>query len=323
LFEAIREDAVFNLTMNTGAILRYEFAAKTGVRRSDASIFRQVSPGLVLLLIGETDADGLPTATRTLVTATYNSEQELSCGGELVGLNPGVEEGQVGDALPLGEDASISLRDVRTVRDNPDLLSAQQYLLFDLDINAGLNDLDTSLWRVDVFDGGGQTYPPNPGAIDYARYGAPPRQIPALSLIPVSVGYLTSIDFLGGRLAITDDDGQAVSFRFTLSTPDPTAQYEGIDVRLVSVTTIEGQLTTKLRIYNGKPTPVSFRPDDIWLSLGYAPDPPGPRNPAEAVQPFELLPEQAVDLTLVWYWTDEPYAALQVGSYRFAVQLHR
>jgi hypothetical protein len=29
LFEAIREDAVFNLTMNTGAILRYEFAAKT------------------------------------------------------------------------------------------------------------------------------------------------------------------------------------------------------------------------------------------------------------------------------------------------------
>jgi hypothetical protein len=78
LFEAIREDAVFNLTMNTGAILRYEFAAKTGVRRSDASIFRQVSPGLVLLLIGETDADGLPTATRTLVTATYNSEQELS-----------------------------------------------------------------------------------------------------------------------------------------------------------------------------------------------------------------------------------------------------
>jgi hypothetical protein len=68
---------------------------------------------------------------------------------------------------------------------------------------------------------------------------------------------------------------------------------------------------------------VSFTPDDIWLALGYAPDPPGPRNPAEGMQPFELLPEQAVDLTLVWYWTDEPYAALQVGSYRFAVQLHR
>jgi hypothetical protein len=52
-------------------------------------------------------------------------------------------------------------------------------------------------------------------------------------------------------------------------------------------------------------------------------DPPGPRNPAEGMQPFELLPEQAVNLTLVWYWADEPYAAFQVGSYRFAVQLSR
>ena len=100
-------------------------------------------------------------------------------------------------------------------------------------------------------------------------------------------------------------------------------QYDDIDVRLVSVTTVAGQITTRLRIYNGQTTPAHFTPDDIWLALGYAPDPPGPRNPAEGMQPFELLPEQAVDLTLVWYWADEPYAALQVGSYRFAIQLTR
>ncbi len=68
---------------------------------------------------------------------------------------------------------------------------------------------------------------------------------------------------------------------------------------------------------------MTFTPDDIWLALGYAADPPGPRNPAEGMQPFELLPEQAVNLTLVWYWADEPYAALQVGSYRWAIQLMR
>jgi hypothetical protein len=44
---------------------------------------------------------------------------------------------------------------------------------------------------------------------------------------------------------------------------------------------------------------------------------------AEGTRPFELLPEQAVNLTLIWYWADEPYAALQVGSYRFAIQLIR
>ena len=204
LFDAMEAGTVFDLTMNTGAILRYEFAAKTEVLRSDTRIFRQVGPGLVLLLIGETDDDGLPTGTRTLITATYGSEQELSRLDELLNVN------------------------------------------------------------------------------------------------------------------------------VTPTTPEPTATAEptltpvpfaDVDVRLVSVTTVDGQITTRLRIYNGGSEAVTFTQDDIWLSLGYAADPPGPRNPAEGLQPFTLLPEQAVDLTLVWYRADEPYAALQVGSYRFRIQL--
>lgn len=322
-FALMGEGAVFNLTMNTGAILRYEFAARTEVRRSDTRIFRQVGPGLVLLLIGETDADGLPTATRTLVTATYPPEQELSRGGELVGLSFSVQEGGISEALPLGDEATITLRDVRTLADTPDLPAGQQALVFNLDVSAGVDDLDTSLWRAEVYDAGGQVYLPNALAMDTADYGAIPMNIPSLSLIPASVGYLVPVDFPGGRLVISDGGGQAVSFRFTLVAPELEVQYDGVDVRLVSVTTIDGQITTRLRIYNGQTTPVTFTQDDIWLALGYAPDPPGPRNPAEGMPPFELLPEQAVNLTLVWYWADEPYAALQVGSYRFAIQLIR
>lgn len=322
-FASMGESAVFNLTMNTGAILRYEFAAKTEVRRSDTSIFRQVGPGLVLLLIGETDADGLPTGTRTLVTATYPPEQELSRGGELVGLSFSVQEGGIGETLQLGDASTLTLRDVQTTADSPDLPTGQQALVFNLDVSAGVDDLDTSLWRVEVYDAGGQVYLPNTLALDIADYDAIPLNIPSLSLIPASVGYIVPTDFPGGRVAISDGSGQAVSFRFTLTAPEIEVQYDGIDVRLVSVTTIEGQITTRLRIYNGQTTPVTFTPDDIWLALGYAPDPPGPRNPAEGMQPFELLPEQAVNLTLVWYWADEPYAALQVGSYRFAIQLMR
>ncbi len=320
-FASMGEGVAFNLTMNTGAILRYEFAAKTDVRRSDTSIFRQVGPGLVLLLIGESDADGLPTATRTLVTATYPPEQELSRGGELVGLSFSVQEGGLGEALQLGDAATLTLRAMQTIADNPDLPVGQQALVFDLDASAGADDLDTSLWRAEVYDAGGQVYLPNTLALDYADYGSIPVNIPSLSLIPASVGYIVPADFPSGRLVISDGSGQAVSFHFTLTTPEIDVKYDGIDVRLVTVTTIKGQITTRLRIYNGQTTPVTFTPDDIWLALGYAPDPPGPRNPAEGMQPFELLPEQAVNLTLVWYWTDEPYAALQVGSYRFAIQL--
>ena len=84
-FNAIGEGAEFNVQMNTGAILRYEFDQKSEVRRSDTGIFRQVSPGLVLLLLGATNDDGLPTASRTLILAAYPPEQELSREGELVG----------------------------------------------------------------------------------------------------------------------------------------------------------------------------------------------------------------------------------------------
>lgn len=316
-FAAMEDGAVFNLTMNTGAILRYEFAAKTDVRRSDTRIFRQVGPALVLLLIGETDEDGLPTAMRTLVTATYPPEQELSRGGELVGLSLSMQEGGIGEALQLGDAATLTLRDIQTHTDTPHLPTSQQALVLHLDVSAGVDDLDTSLWRAEVYDSGGQVYLPSTLPLDAVDYSTIPLTIPSLSLIPATIGYIVPADFSSGRLVISDANGQAAAFRFTLTTPELEVQYDGIDVRLVSVNTLEGQITTRLRIYNGQTTPITFTPDDIWLALGYAPDPPGPCNPAEGMPSFELLSEQAVNLMLVWYWVNEPYVALQVGCYRF------
>lgn len=192
LFAELAAGASFSLTLNTGAVLRYEFAEKSEVLRSDTASFRQVTPGLTLLLIGELDADGLPTATRTLITADYPAEQELS---------------RLNALLPL--------------------------------------------------------------------------PAPTATVAP------------GGEL----------------------------DVQVVSVTTLPSQLMTRLRIYNGQSEAVTFTPDDIWLSLGYVENPPGPRTPAAGMQPFTLLPEQAVDLTLVWPWDGSPYGALGIEEWRFALQL--
>ncbi len=316
LFAAIGEGAVFNLTMNTGAILRYEFAAKSEVLRSDTRIFRQVGPGLVLLLIGETDPEGLPTGTRTLITATYPPEQELSRSGEVLGLSGVVPEAEVGSSLTLGDAGNIVLRAVSARNEGN---SGQQSLLFDLDVTAGEREVDTGSWRLELLESGGQVYLP----VTTQGDGGLPLEIPALARIPLSIEYRVPVSFTGGRLLISAAGGGRVSFQFTLERPEVDLDYGGVDVRLVSVTSREGQITTHLRIYNGQTDSLIFRQDDIWLALGYAPDPPGPRNPAEALQPFTLLPEQAVDLTLVWYWAGEPYAALQVGSYRFAIQIER
>ena len=203
-FEGIGAGAEFRVQMNTGAILTFTFEDKREVRRSDTGIFRQVSPGLVLLLLGETDADGFPTATRTLVTAIYLTEQELARSGELIGA---------------------------------------------------LN-------------------------------------IPPVEITPLPTPTLAP-------------------------TPIP---FIGWDVQVVRVTRTAGQVTTRLRIYNGGAESVPIAPNDVWLALGYAENPPGPRLPAEGLTPFDLLPGQAADITLIWPWAGEPYASLGVGEWRYAIQ---
>jgi len=321
-FDDIDTGTSFLLTMNTGAVLRFEFDDRREVRRSETSIFRQVSPGLVLLLIGETDADGLPTATRTLVTATYPPEQELSRDGQIIGMDITLQEGGVGEQLPLG-DAAITLQDAQLVTDQPDLPADSQYLLLNYEVLAGAEALDTTVWRVEFVDTSGQIYLPSSAALTYTDFDALPLEIPALSSLSASVGYIVPDTLQSGRWLVTDTAGNGVSFTLSFTAAPPDLHYDGVDVRLVSVTYLEGQIITYLRIYNGRAETLHFTQDDIWLALGYAPEPPGPRNPAEGLTPFDLLPEQAVDLTLVWYWGGEPYASMGVGEYRFAIQLTR
>jgi hypothetical protein len=207
LFQSLGPGATFSLRMNTGAVLQFQFASQTQVSRSDTSAFRQVEPGLVLVLIGERDARGAPTATRLLVLATYPPEQELS-------------------------------------RD--DVLAS------------------------DLVD---------------------------LPVMPVTPTPATPT-----------------------ATPIPARDL--LHVEIISVETVEGRITVRLRAYNGQPEPVNLRPEDFAIAFGYAPQPPGPWMPTDGLEPFTLLPGQAVDLSLIWPWIGEPYANLKVGTYRYAIELN-
>ena len=68
----------------------------------------------------------------------------------------------------------------------------------------------------------------------------------------------------------------------------------GLDVQIISVTVVrrmngEGQITTRLRLYNGGNSSMPITPDD-------------------------LLSGQAADITLVWVWSGEPYGSFGVGA---------
>jgi hypothetical protein len=206
LFESLGPGATFSIRLNTGAVQQFQFASRMEVSRSDTSAFRQVKPGLVLVLIGERDQRGAPTATRLLILTTYPPEQELS-------------------------------------RDN--------------------------LLASDIID---------------------------LPVIPVTP-------------------------TLPMPTATPIPARDLLHVEIISVETINTMLTIRLRAYNGQSDPVNIHPEDIAIAYGYEPEPPGPWIPANGLEPFTLLPGQAVDMTLHWAWTGEPYALLHLGGYRYAVQL--
>ena len=106
------------------------------------------------------------------------------------------------------------------------------------------------------------------------------------------------------------------------ATPAPDVpDFAGLDVQVVRVETQPGRLTTHLRLYNGGVRPLRIGPDDVWLVLGYAPRPAGPRLPAEGLTPFTLLPEQAADVMLVWRWDGEAYLMLRMLQHTIAIDL--
>jgi hypothetical protein len=201
LFGNMTDGTTFTLQMNTGAALRFTFEQRLEVSRSDTGIFRQIGPGLVLVLIGERGLDNAPTATRQVITATYAPDQELNRNGALMGLLPTLE----------------------------------------------------------------------------------PTATP---------------------------------------TPAPTLPaFSRLDVTLISVETTLGRITAKLRIFNGQTESVRIGRGMIWLALGYAPEPQGPRLTAQGLTPFDLLPGQAADVTIYWAWAGEPFGSLGVGEYRYNVEI--
>jgi hypothetical protein len=83
-FASMSDGTTFEIVTNTGALLRFDYVTTLQVQNTDTSIFNQTGPGIVLILIGQTGADGSPTLYRTAVTASYDASQELRPGSNVI-----------------------------------------------------------------------------------------------------------------------------------------------------------------------------------------------------------------------------------------------
>ena len=154
LLESLEPGDEMLLRMSTGNVLTFEVSRSERVPRQDTSIFRQVSPGIVLILLGEPDVND-----RLVVYGSYPAEQELSRflpeGLGTAAFQPMDMPVDFGDFSLTVEEAYIS-----SGLSSAPLPTDMMFLLVDVRIEAGDEPVDVNSLQAYLTDSSGITYSP-------------------------------------------------------------------------------------------------------------------------------------------------------------------
>ncbi|MFZ4829041.1 MAG: hypothetical protein ACOYLB_16955, partial [Phototrophicaceae bacterium] len=299
LFEGLNAESILVVTMNTGNVLQFVYEATHHVTRTDTHFFQQTAPGLVLVLIGETYADGIPTDLRYLVTARYPAEQEidtlraqarplipLHTPYPLDGFTLTLNGGQWIAPAQLPPDLAYAVVEAQLLTGDAPLASESLHPTLALD-----------------------TAPSEPLTHDPA-YVSP--SCPALpSVIPPHTATCASFAFVAPRGASTARlrVGEA-HFELPLT---PLAGDElhpsAVDFQLKGMTYTPTAFTVSARLFNPTEQALPVLPDAVGLVLGFIPDPTGAVHHPDFA-PFDLAPAQSVDVEWTFPYDNEGFATL-------------
>jgi hypothetical protein len=317
LMTTLAPGARFALQMNTGAVLDFIYRDTRQVARQEAVIFTQTEPGLVLVLIGETDLEGALTETRWVVTAAYPMEQEVERlrAGELAAVIAPGESGAI-----TGLDA-VRIAVVGTALATPEGLPPDlAYALVDLEIITGATGLQTSGVNWTLEDVAGSRFNPDALASAQGVFGTLPGSIPPNTVLTVTLGFLAERDLSDARLLVgVGSDVTVFAVGFTLPPEPPTV--EGLDVQVRRVSTDAAAVYVEGRVFNPQASPVALEALENWLVLGYAPLPLGPQSPPIGGElPDSVEANSAFDLALTFAYSGEPYGRLLLLGREYALE---
>ena len=316
--------ARFELQMNTGATLRFVYSGARQVTRQETTVFSQTAPGLTLVLVGATDADGAPTEMRRVVEANYPVEQEIERlrAGELAAVVP------PGQPAPLAGLDGMTLAVDATGLHVPDGLPPDLvYALVDITLATGSELLSggslpsSSLnWVLETDDGG--RFNRDPNAETQGDFAPLPASLPPGSSFAASLGFLAPRDLTAARLLVTAPNGELTAFALTFDTPPAPATTAGLDLQLRRVSYDDATLVVEARVFNPQSAAASLADATPWLVTGYAPAPLGPQlPPLDGSLPDAIAPGAAFDLELTFPYGNEPYGRLLLLEREFALAI--
>ncbi len=312
--ESLVSGTAFSIRMNTGSELQYTFSSAQELGRENTTLFRQNQPGIVMVLIGEIGADGLPTSSRYFVTGTYNPSLEVDLSSAIA---LPVEMGQTVDFpdLSIRVDHAYSL----TV---PDASSdGFMYAVVDLTLTVYANDviLSNYQWFLDARDA---RYSPDLSALIGTTYPIAPAILPANQTFQVSIPFLVN-RFDGNALLLFAPPGVAgESFLVSIHQPSLESVVDHLDVQLRRIRRSSNQIYVDVRIYNPQADPVTLELEDMGMIFGFRPMPTGATARPLDYQALTFEPDYSLDLTLAWEWNaDDAFARLHLAGRIWSISL--
>jgi len=304
----------FVIRMNTGSELVYTFSETQALGRENTTLLRQDQPGIVLVLIGETGPDGLPTSTRTFVTGSYNpgTEVDLSSAAAL--------------PIPVGQtvqfpDLSLTVDDTYVVSVQDSTSDAFMYAVVDVTLTAGETDVSLAgyQWFLDADDA---RYSPDLSLVSGTTYDPLPAVLQAGQAVNASLAFLVN-RFDGNALLLLSPPGVAgETFSVTFEQPPLAVTVDHLNVQLRRIRRTSNQVFVDVRIYNPQADAVTLALTDIGMIFGFTPFPAGATARPIDFEPIVFVPELSMDITLTWDWnSDDPFARLELAGRVWSITL--
>jgi hypothetical protein len=312
LMQSLSESSRLTLQMNTGASLDFRYSGMLHPPRQDTSHFTQSQPGLALVLIGETDMEGLPTARRWWVLADYLPEQEMAR----------LEESEGAFALAVWA-TLMGSSDVQF-----QVTAASAYLTPDIPLDRvfvrleGRMTTQSASFAVRTWDWLLEDPAGLPVRLDpQVAMQTWPDLLPANTSIPVTLDFLVTRQTGDFRLLAVAPSGEITTWIIPLVMPQP-ATVAGLEPQIMRVSFADSILTVEARITNPQSMSVVLSESVTSVRLGSSASRLGPAlPPLNSDLPARIAAQSAVDMTLTFPYADEPVGVLTWLEREYVLQL--
>jgi hypothetical protein len=224
LLQSLTEADLIKMTTLSGRTVTFRYSGRQWVTVDKTDVFRQVRPGLTLVLLGEKGDQ------RLVVSASYMAENEPTPVGSAMA--------KVGTTVEVAN-ARVKALSGKLVKNVAGLPAGNAYYQVDFSVTAtGSSPLDASLFQMELIDASGKRYTLSIPASQAGSYGPPGGQLLPGTTLTATAGFLVADTLPGVNVIWTfsPQAGSASPARFQLSIAGPTPTPDPRSLVTVQVT---------------------------------------------------------------------------------------